>query len=69
MIEDLVVDEGHRGEGIGTALVKLVEERIVGEARVRAVEVNSDLGRDAAHDFWTRCGYACLAFQFRKVIP
>ncbi len=35
----------------------------------RAVEVNSDLDRDAAHEFWAGCGYARLAFQFRKVIP
>jgi GNAT superfamily N-acetyltransferase len=69
IIEDLVVDEARGGQGVGTALVRFVEDRMVEEGKTRAVEVNSDLGRDAAHQFWTRCGYTRLAFQFRKVIP
>jgi GNAT superfamily N-acetyltransferase len=68
-IEDLVVDEAHRGQGVGTALVRFVEDRIVKERKASAVEVNSDLDRDAAHEFWTGCDYTRLAFQFRKTIP
>jgi GNAT superfamily N-acetyltransferase len=69
IIEDLVVGEAHRGQGVGTALVRFVEDRMVREGKARAVEVNSDLDRDAAHEFWTGCGYTRLAFQFRKTIP
>lgn len=68
IIEDLVVDEGFRGQGIGTALVEFVEEMVVEDERACTVEVDSDFHRDAAHHFWERCGYSRLAYQFRKVL-
>jgi GNAT superfamily N-acetyltransferase len=68
ILEDLVVDEGFRGQGIGTALVDFVEGRVVEEGRARVVEVNSDLHRGAAHDFWEKRGYSRLAYQYRKVL-
>jgi GNAT superfamily N-acetyltransferase len=66
IIEDLVVDTGHRGEGIGAALVRFVEDKIVQETGVRAIEVHSDFHREEAHTFWESIGYCRLAFQFRK---
>jgi GNAT superfamily N-acetyltransferase len=68
IVEDVVVDEGFRGQGIGTALVDFVEGRLVEDGRARVVEVNSDLQRVAAHDFWEKHGYSRLAYQFRKVV-
>jgi GNAT superfamily N-acetyltransferase len=68
IMEDLVVEEAHRGEGVGTALVRFVEDKVVEDGRAKVVEVNSDSGRHAAHDFWAGCGYTRLAFQFRKTI-
>jgi GNAT superfamily N-acetyltransferase len=68
IIEDLVVDEGFKGQGMGTALLDFVENRVVEEGRARTVEVNSDLHRNAAHAFWERHGYARLAYQFRKAL-
>jgi GNAT superfamily N-acetyltransferase len=66
IIEDLVVDEAHRGRGIGATLVSFAEERIIADGKAKAVEVNSDLHRVDTHDFWQERGYTKLAFQFRK---
>lgn len=68
-IEDLIVDEARRGEGIGSALVEFVEDKIIDDGRASGIEAISDLYREAAHGFWERCGYSRLAFQFRKEIP
>jgi GNAT superfamily N-acetyltransferase len=65
-IEDLVVDEARRSEGIGAALVEFVEHKVVDDGRARGIEVISDLYREDAHSFWEMCGYSRLAFQFRK---
>jgi GNAT superfamily N-acetyltransferase len=66
IIEDLVVDAGHRREGIGAALVRFVEDKIVQESGARGIEVQSDFRREEAHTFWESMGYSRLAFQFRK---
>jgi GNAT superfamily N-acetyltransferase len=69
VIEDLVVEGGHRGRGMGKRLVAFVEESIAGQDRAKAIEVNSDLHREAAQTFWERCGHSRLAFQYRKLVP
>ena len=68
-IEDLVVDEACRGQGIGTALVEFAEDKVVADDRASGIEAISDLCREAAHGFWEKCGYSRLAFQFRKEMP
>lgn len=66
IIEDLVVDESLRGEGIGRRLVGFVEDKTARESRAVAIEVSSDLHRTETHTFWEGCGYSKLALQLRK---
>ncbi len=66
IIEDLVVDAAHRGEGIGRKLVRVIEDTVLADDKVKAIEVNSDFHREETHAFWERCGYSRHAFQFRK---
>jgi GNAT superfamily N-acetyltransferase len=68
IIEDLIVDKDHRGKGIGRQLVRFVEDRMAEDGEVKGVELSSDLSRKAAHEFWEKCGYSKLAFQFRKEV-
>jgi len=51
IIEGLVVEESHGGEGIGIALVGFVENEIAEHKRACAIEVSSDLHRDDTHVF------------------
>jgi GNAT superfamily N-acetyltransferase len=68
IIEDLIVDEAHRGKGIGTRLVQLAEE--LARARgCRSIELSSDLHRREAHRFWQARGYQREAYQFCKELP
>ena len=68
IIEDLVVDEAHQGQGIGTRLVERAEE--LARARgCRGIELASDLHRDRAHRFWETLGYKREAYQFGKKLP
>ena len=68
IIEDLVVDQGQRGQGIGRALVTFVERKALESGRVHAIEVSSDLHREDAHVFWKKCGYSPQALQFTKEV-
>jgi len=43
IIEDLVVDESHRGKGIGQSLVRFAEDKIIEDRKAKTVEVNSDV--------------------------
>jgi N-acetylglutamate synthase-like GNAT family acetyltransferase len=55
-LQELVVDDSHRGEGVGTAIVEEVE-RLCGERSVRQITVAS---RRSA-DFYERIGYRSSA--------
>ncbi len=55
-LQELVVDDGHRGEGVGTAIVEEVE-RVCRERAVRQITVAS---RRSA-DFYERIGYRSSA--------
>jgi ribosomal protein S18 acetylase RimI-like enzyme len=55
-IEDVVVDESARGQGIGEALVRAALEAAA-EAGVRAVGLNSHPGREAANRLYRRLGF------------
>jgi ribosomal protein S18 acetylase RimI-like enzyme len=61
----LVVDEGHRGEGIGRALVETMEA----EARARRcvlLFLTTSARREEAHDFYRRVGLEETGKRFAK---
>ncbi len=64
---DLVVDQEHRGSGIGTALVEKAAE-IARRRGCLRVELDSGFHRAAAHQFYERRGFEKRAFLFSKVL-
>jgi GNAT superfamily N-acetyltransferase len=62
---DLVVDEKHRGSGVGTALVERATE-IARQRGCRRVELDSGFHRTTAHQFYERRGFEKRAFLFSK---
>jgi GNAT superfamily N-acetyltransferase len=65
-IEELVVDQTYQDKGIGNKLVRFVEDVMVKDKKVKGIELSSDLRRKSTHEFWEKCGYPKLAYQFRK---
>jgi GNAT superfamily N-acetyltransferase len=64
-IEEIIVDNIHRGKGIGKKLVKKVEQ-LAKKKKVRGIETFSDFHRKRTHTFWEKREYPKLAYQFRK---
>jgi GNAT superfamily N-acetyltransferase len=64
---DLVVDQEHRGAGVGTTLVEKAVA-IARERGCRRVELDSGFHRTAAHQFYERRGFEKRAFLFSKVL-
>lgn len=64
-ITSLVVDVGHRGSGVGQALVAAADRFFAGMGCVRA-EVTSGDHRAEAHAFYTAQGYAPDERRFMK---
>jgi GNAT superfamily N-acetyltransferase len=65
-IEELVVNQAHQDKGIGKKLVRFIEDVIVKDKKTKGIELSSDLRRKSTHEFWEKCGYPKLAYQFRK---
>jgi len=61
----LVVDETHRGEGYGRALVAAFEDWVASAGGVRASAATA-LHREGAHSFYERLGYRQLAKKYEK---
>jgi ribosomal protein S18 acetylase RimI-like enzyme len=55
-IEDVVVDEGARGRGVGEALSREAL-RLAGQAGARTVDLTSRPGREAANRLYERIGF------------
>jgi GNAT superfamily N-acetyltransferase len=57
LIQGLVVDEAHRGGGIGAALVEAAAEWAAGHG-FRTLRVRSNAVRERTHAFYERLGFA-----------
>jgi GNAT superfamily N-acetyltransferase len=64
-IINLVVDEAHRGHGIGAALV-IAGEAWLRERGVRRIKINTSHRRVQTHGFYERMGYASTGLRFVK---
>ena len=64
-VDELVVDKTYRARGIGTQLLRRVEE-IARQMGCRRIELDSAFHRTQAHAFYERLGYTKRAFLFSK---
>jgi ribosomal protein S18 acetylase RimI-like enzyme len=64
-ISMMVVDEAHRGRGIGAQMVGEAE-RLLAEKGCGLVEVTSNNRRADAHRFWESNGYEKTSSRFAK---
>jgi GNAT superfamily N-acetyltransferase len=64
-ITTLVVDEAHRGHGIGELLVQAAE-KAAHDACCSRIEATSALHRTAAHRFYEKLGYGQTSTHFLK---
>ncbi len=64
-VDDLVVDEGRRSQGIGTLLLDHLEQ-VARDAGARCVELDSGHQRTDAHRFYRARGYKDTGLKFRK---
>jgi GNAT superfamily N-acetyltransferase len=61
----LVTDEQHRGQGIGTALLKSVEQWFAEEG-ISELRLTSHQRRSEAHRFYERNGWEATGLRFKK---
>lgn len=61
----MVVDEAHRGRGIGAALMTEAERRL-SKRGCKIIEVTSNMRRDRAHHFYEQLGYERTSYRFMK---
>jgi GNAT superfamily N-acetyltransferase len=64
-ISMMVVDETHRGRGIGAQMVREAE-RLLAAKGCRLVEVTSNNRRTDAHRFWESNGYEKTSSRFAR---
>ncbi len=64
-VDDLIVDEQRRSQGIGHALVAFLEQE-AREAGCDSVELDSGTHRLRAHKFYFQEGFLLTSFSFRK---
>ena len=68
-LRGLVIDEKHRGTGLGRALTEHAEEWARGRG-ARTIRLRSNVIRDGAHAFYQHLGYSVVKTQhaFRKTL-
>ena len=64
LIEDVVVDEGHRGKGIGKEMMEYAIE-LCKQNLCYKVCLSSNLKRDSAHRFYESLGFQKHGFSFQ----
>ena len=64
IVENVIVDQSRRGQGIGWDLMKYVEAR-AREAGCYKIGLSSDNSRKEAHEFYRSLGYKATAQGFR----
>jgi len=66
-IDELIVDEQHRGRGIGRSLLNAIIEAAVKNGCSR-IELDSAFHRKDAHKFYETQGFENRAYLFSKVL-
>ena len=61
----MIVDEAHRGHGIGALLMTEAERRL-SKRGCKIIEVTSNMRRDRAHHFYEQLGYERTSYRFMK---
>lgn len=64
-IEHVVIDEDHRGQGYGAALIEFAEARAVEEG-CYLIELDTDNGNEKAEQLYQRNGYVQSGKYFHK---
>jgi len=57
----LMIAAPHRGKGLGAAVVKAVEERILLDGQAKAIRSGVQVNNPSAIRFWQRMGYAIIS--------
>jgi len=63
LLESMVVDEAHRRQGVGAALLREVQ-RLAREAGCYKLALSSNLARRGAHRFYSRLGWKRTHYGF-----
>lgn len=66
-IDELIVDEKHRGKGIGKSLLSQIII-IAKENGCRQIELDSAFHREKAHRFYENLGFENRAYLFSKTV-
>jgi GNAT superfamily N-acetyltransferase len=64
-VDELVVDEHYRGQGIGKKLISRIEEIAISN-QCKQIELDSSFHRKEAHHFYESIGYKTRAYLFTK---
>lgn len=65
-VEDVVVEAGFRGTGIGTALLQAAE-KWAAEHKIRRLQLLTDTGNTAALDFYASRGWQTTSLVCRRI--
>ena len=66
-VDEIVVDESFRGQGIGKKLMERITE-IAKENSCKRIELDSAFHRKNAHGFYKSIGYEIRAYLFSKTL-
>lgn len=66
-LDEMVVEEGHRGKGVGAALLRYAEGA-AREAGCKGLSMDSAFHREGAHRFYEREGYTRTGVIFEKAL-